>query len=112
MPVSSLKPPTRRKANGGRRREIALARQEQPAGGTPQAFKPQARPVPAAAFPPLDAGTRETLPTDAAAFHLLRQPQTLRGWACLGNGPIHPVRINGRLGWRTADIRRLLGVSE
>lgn len=53
--------------------------------------------------------TREVLPTAEAARHLLRQPQTLRGWACLGNGPIHPVRINGRLGWRTADIRRLLG---
>ncbi len=63
-------------------------------------------------FPPLAHETRETLPTDAAAFHLLRRPQTLRGWACLDNGPIRPVRINGRLGWRTADIRRLLGVSK
>jgi len=92
--------------------ESVAARQEQPAGGAPRAFKPQARPVPAAAFPPLDAETRETLPTDCTAFHLLRQPQTLRGWACLDNGPIRPVRINGRLGWRTADIRRLLGVGQ
>lgn len=88
--------------------EIEAARNEQSAGALASAYRsPQA-----GQFPPLDAETRETLPTDAAAFHLLRQPQTLRGWACLGNGPIHPVRIAGRLGWRTADIRRLLGVSK
>lgn len=92
--------------------ETVAARNEHPAGGTPPAFKNQTRPVLAATFPPLDSETRETLPTDCAAFHLLRQPQTLRGWACLGNGPLHPVRINGRLGWRTADIRRLLGVAQ
>lgn len=84
------------------------ARNEQPAEAPATA---SLRKPPASVFPPLDAETRETLPTDCAAFHLLRQPQTLRGWACMGNGPIHPVRINGRLGWRTADVRRLLGVS-
>jgi len=76
---------------------------------------PAAAPAPAYRSPqtghvlPLDAETREVLPTADAARHLLRQPQTLRGWACLGTGPIHPVRIAGRLGWRTDDIRRLVG---
>lgn len=87
--------------------QTALARNEQPAGAPASAC----RKAQAEQFPPLDAETREVLPTADAARHLLRQPQTLRGWACLGNGPIHPVRINGRLGWRTADIRRLLGVA-
>ncbi len=54
----------------------------------------------------------ETLPqilsTKDAAEALNRRPQTLRKWACLGTGPIRPVRINGRMGWRVADIRRLI----
>ena len=52
--------------------------------------------------------TRVTIPTDEAAFHLNRQPQTMRAWACLENGPIRPLRINGRLAWPVAAIRALL----
>lgn len=81
------------------------ARNEHPAEAHASAYRRAEGPK----FPPLDAETRETVPTDCAAHHLMRQPQTLRGWACLENGPIQPVRIFGRLGWRTADIRRLLG---
>jgi len=65
-----------------------------------------------AQFPPLEAETRATLPTDCAAYHLNRKPQTLRGWACREDGAIRPVRVNGRLAWRVADIRRLLGVAQ
>ena len=50
---------------------------------------------------------RATINTDEAAFHLGRKPQTLRKWACLENGPLRPVRINGRLAWAVADIKRL-----
>lgn len=46
--------------------------------------------------------------TDEAATRLLRKPQTLRKWACLGIGPIRPVRIAGKLGWRVRDIEALL----
>lgn len=53
---------------------------------------------------------RTHLETAEAAHHLLRRPQTLRAWACLENGPIRPIRINGRLGWAVADVRKLLGV--
>jgi hypothetical protein len=63
------------------------------------------------AFTPLEQVTRPTVPTDAAAHYLNRQPQTLRAWACLENGPLRALRINGRLAWPIADIRRLLGVS-
>lgn len=59
-------------------------------------------------FTPLAQETRSAIPTDAAAHHLNRQPQTLRAWACLENGPIRPVRINGRLAWPVASIRELL----
>ncbi|WP_426173175.1 hypothetical protein [Massilia sp. TWR1-2-2] len=37
-----------------------------------------------------------------------RKEQTLRKWACYEDGPIRPIRINGRLAWRVADIRNLL----
>lgn len=46
--------------------------------------------------------------TAEAARALNRKSQTLRRWACYGSGPIRPLRIHGRLGWRVADIRRLL----
>ena len=59
-------------------------------------------------FPPLEQVTRPTVPTDAAAFYLNRRPQTLRAWACLENGALRPVRINGRLAWNVSEIRNLL----
>ena len=59
-------------------------------------------------FTPLDVETRTAIPTDAAAFHLCKKPQTLRAWACLESGPIRPIRINGRLLWPVAMIRDLL----
>lgn len=59
-------------------------------------------------FPPIDQETRSHVNTACAAFHLMRTPQTLRAYACLENGPIRPTRINGRLAWSVADIKRLL----
>lgn len=61
-------------------------------------------------FPPLESVTRPTVNTAEAAYYFNRRPQTLRGWACLENGPLRPIRINGRLAWKTADLRLLLGV--
>lgn len=66
----------------------------------------------AASFPPLETETRTAVPTDCAAHHLSRQPQTLRGWACRDDGPLRPMRLNGRLAWKTGDLRRLLGVEQ
>lgn len=50
------------------------------------------------------------LPTDRAASYLNRSPKTLRKWACLDCAPlgIRPIRINGRLAWRVADLQKLL----
>lgn len=62
-------------------------------------------------FTPLALETRAALPTSEAAFQLSRAEQTLRIWACKENGPLRPIRINGRLAWPVAEIRRLLGVS-
>ncbi len=69
-------------------------------GGVVQAAIPTALAVRAAG--------RDTLPTSEAAPAINRACQTLRKWACLENGPIRPVRINGRLAWRVADLARLL----
>ena len=60
---------------------------------------------------PLHLECRAALPTPEAARHLNRAQQTLRKWACLENGPIKPLRINGRLAWQVADLMRVLGVS-
>ena len=57
---------------------------------------------------PLAEEIRTTLPTDEAAYHLNRKQQTMRIWACQQNGPIQPIRINGRLAWKVSDLRRLL----
>jgi len=59
---------------------------------------------------PLDRETRAALPTSEAAARLNRADQTMRIWACKENGPIRPIRVNGRLAWKTADIRCLLGI--
>ena len=59
-------------------------------------------------FLPLELETRSTVETSTAAYHLNRKEQTLRYWACYDCGPIHPIRINGRLHWRVADIRYLI----
>ncbi len=46
--------------------------------------------------------------TRQAAEVLGRKQQTLRSWACDGSGPIRPVKVGGRLGWRVADLERVL----
>ncbi len=56
-----------------------------------------------------NAGFPQILPTKEAAAIINRAPQTLRKWACLENGPIRPIRINGRLAWRVSDLQSLLG---
>ena len=62
-------------------------------------------------IPPLESVTRPAVDTAAAAYYLNRQQQTLRGWACHEDGPLRPIRINGRLAWPTQKIRELLGVA-
>ena len=62
-------------------------------------------------FPPLQLEARPTVDTAAAAHYLNRRPQTLRCWATYENGPLRPLRINGRLAWPVADLKALLGVA-
>lgn len=64
------------------------------------------------AFVSLDSETRVAVDTACAAYHLSRRPQTLRIWACMENGPLRPTRINGRLAWPVAELRRILGVAK
>lgn len=75
---------------------------------TRQSKESQAPPPP---FPPLESVTRPTVPTEQAGYYLDRRPQTMRMWAMRdGTGPIRPLRINGRLAWPVAELRRVLGV--
>ncbi len=60
---------------------------------------------------PLEHEARTALPTSEAALHLNRAQQTLRLWACNEDGPIRPLRINGRLAWPVSELRRILGVA-
>ena len=62
------------------------------------------------ALVPLAREARSALTTAEAAAHLGRASQTLRLWACREDGPIRPLRINGRLAWPTDGLRKLLGV--
>jgi len=58
----------------------------------------------------LERETRTALPTNEAGFHLNRAQQTLRLWAMREDGPLRPIRVNGRLAWPVAEIKRILGV--
>jgi hypothetical protein len=60
-------------------------------------------------YPSLEQVTSPTVPTDAAAYYLNRRSQTLRSWACLENGPLRPIKINGRLAWSVSALKALIG---
>ncbi len=62
-------------------------------------------------FVPLDQETRTHVSTKVMCYHLGRKEQTARGWACNEDGPIRPIRVNGRLAWPVSNIRRILGVT-
>lgn len=64
----------------------------------------------AAPFPALALVNKPNLTTAETAYYLNRRPQTLRGWACLENGPLRPTRIGGLLAWNTATVKALAGV--
>lgn len=63
-------------------------------------------------YPPLESVTRPAVETAAAAYYLNRKQQTLRSWACGETGPLRPLRINGRLAWPVAELRKLCGVAQ
>lgn len=61
-------------------------------------------------FVPLHLENRTHVTTSVMCRHLGRKEQTARIWAMRENGPLRPIRVNGRLAWPVAEIRRLLGV--
>jgi hypothetical protein len=65
------------------------------------------------AFPLLESVTKPTVDTAAAAFYMNRRPHTLRCWASAQTFPegLKPVRVNSRLAWPVAGIRKALGVA-
>jgi hypothetical protein len=50
----------------------------------------------------------QTVDTVEAAALLRLTPQTMRRWACYGEGPIKPRRMFGRLRWAVSDINTVL----
>ncbi len=66
---------------------------------------------PSDGFPDILLETRTHVVTNIAGRWLNRKDQTLRGWACLENGPLRPIRVSGKLAWPVAEIRRLLRVT-
>jgi len=58
---------------------------------------------------PLAQEPRSAITTAEAARHLNRAEQTLRVWAMREDGPVRPIRVNGRLAWPVAELRRILG---
>lgn len=60
---------------------------------------------------PLEQENRSAITTAEAARHLSRAQQTLRVWAMRDDGPIRPLRINGRLAWPVSELKRVLGVA-
>lgn len=84
--------------------------QSAPIAETPFSTETKGSTNAASPFPKLEHVNRPTLETAAAAFYLNRQQQTLRTWACYEDGPLRPVRINGRLAWPVSEIKRVLGV--
>lgn len=62
-------------------------------------------------YPPLTEVTLPNVDTNAAAWYMGRKPGTLRDWAADENGPIQPLRVQGRLAWPVAELKRVLGVA-
>jgi Helix-turn-helix domain len=54
------------------------------------------------------AGFDQHYTTTEAAAILRVKPQTLRKWACFDNGPVKPIRRNGRLLWPGAGLHQCL----
>jgi len=74
-----------------------------------------AQPPPAVApqFTPLHRETRTHVDTETMCWHLGFAQQTARLWACKETYPegLRPIRVNGRLKWPVAGIRKTLGVA-
>lgn len=54
------------------------------------------------------AGFDQYYTTAEAAAILRVKVQTMRKWACLDNGPVRPIRRNGRLLWPGAGLHQCL----
>ena len=64
-------------------------------------------------FVPLHLEPRAHVTTAVMCRHVGRKQQTARGWASAETFPdgLRPLRVNGRLAWPVAGIRRVLGVA-
>ena len=69
--------------------------------------------VPLSKFTSLGLEARTHVDTATMCWHLGFAPQTARLWACKETYPagLKPIRVNGRLKWPVAGIRKTLGVA-
>jgi hypothetical protein len=74
-------------------------------------FNPEKKAQDTPQFQPLEKVNKPSLTTEETAYYLNRRPQTLRHWACYGDGPLRPLRINGRLAWPVNAIKELMGLA-
>lgn len=61
-------------------------------------------------YPPIELQTKPILTTKEAAYYMNRAVQTLRIWACKETGPIAPIHMGGPLGWKTSEVRKIIGI--
>ena len=59
---------------------------------------------------PLEDVTKPLLTTSEFCHYTNLAKQTAWLWACKENGQIRPVRIGGKLGWPTKEVKYLCGV--
>ncbi len=64
-------------------------------------------------FVPLHLEIRTHVDTETMCWHVGFAQQTARLWACKETYPegLRPIRVNGRLKWPVAGIRKILGVA-
>jgi predicted DNA-binding transcriptional regulator AlpA len=61
-------------------------------------------------FQPLEAVTKPLLTTTEFCHYTNLAKQTAWLWSCKDSGKVKPVRIGGKLGWPTKDVKALCGV--
>ena len=76
----------------------------------PKAAKPRVKKL--RVFPPLEEVTKPILTTAEAAHYLNRAEQTLREWSAHQMGPLEPVHVFKKLGWKTRLVKALVGVAQ
>lgn len=116
-PLEQLNPPGDAPAGSTTPLDSSEGEQSSPDSQHPQTAVAAAVTLPPPAlgrrYTPLAHETRTHVDTATMCWHLGFAQQTARLWACKQTYPdgLQPIRINGRLKWPVAGIRKILGVA-